>query len=321
VIEVRINDKGPYSFCIDTGMLTSGIDSSIKEYNYNAYNVMEINGMKIHGLKLHPCSVKTQQCYYLQDGVIGLDLFRLFTVELNYEKNKIVFYERGQNSSIKGTKLDLLDSKGHWFNIRAKINDKEGVFMVDTGAEVIINIALKFGDLINIKNLPPLFSERIGGPVASGNQDVYPIKKFQIDDEEFSDLMMSLEPKDWRKGADDGIIGYGIIRGFNWLFDFPGRQATIWKNSSYNINKSDLTYFYTGKMHYLKKELDEAEIKFSKSLEITPNLSLVAGALFQVLMDKKKHEEAIKVCEAFLKYHPNHIIFQIFLQQAKVKIR
>lgn len=259
-VKVSVNDKGPRSFLLDSGMSDHEIslrtahelglplgwfhratgygigegsteESSTKGVSLSTANAKVYSG-KAKVLNMAPLETDFKHSI---DGVLGGPLFEAYVVQIDYAKHEIRLFDP-RNYHIVG-KRDVIPIliRGHRPYIQASVVKTDGTsvtakLLVDTGADAPLSLNHPFSlrnGLLPVGTTDTVKSTGIGGT----SPDVYGhLSKLQIGESSFPNIpaFFSLATK----GQDasnkyDGTVGNYLLVHFLITFDYPHKQIIL----------------------------------------------------------------------------------------------
>ncbi len=168
VITARINDSSPLNLILDSGVGNTIITELLPgdKITLNYSNVKELlglgagthleayssdyNTLRIAKLKLEPKSVLvlkedifnlSKHTGYKINGLIGVDFFHDYIVEINYTQKRVRFYEKNSFKEPKGYDKIPLTIEGKKMFIQLSVIESDSIkkdvnMLIDTGAEL-----------------------------------------------------------------------------------------------------------------------------------------------------------------------------------------
>lgn len=170
-------------------------------------------------------------------GVIGYDLFGTFIVEINHSKSKLILHPRNSFKPPKGydeIPIDVIARKAFLpVDIVFENWDTETKkFQIKTGATHTV----LFNSDSNLFHLPARKLEiPLGmGPTGQVEGFVGRVRKLQIGNDEFEDVIASFTKTVIGSTKETGSIGMGILSRFDMLMDFSGSKMYVKKNRAFS---------------------------------------------------------------------------------------
>ncbi|MBL7113174.1 MAG: PDZ domain-containing protein [Bacteroidales bacterium] len=295
VIPIQINGSDTLRFILDTGLNTSIICelSTGKTLNLNYAREIQLQGLGvgeplsaihtfgndinisgIYGIN-QDYFVLMENIFHLSNklgtpihGILSFSVFNAFIVEINYTKEKIVFYDPAfyqykKNSRNYITLPMVIHETKPYIYMKIQLADGRIIpikVLLDTGASN--SLWVDQGSLPDF-SVPGHARQTYLGSGLSG--DVYGhvlrFDKVYIDHYELSDVIVSLPDSSSIENAigldqRNGSIGAEILRRFNVIIDYPNELITFVKNSdfldpfSYNMTGIELSAPYPGINYY-----------------------------------------------------------------------
>lgn len=178
------------------------------------------------------------------DAVLGASILLQFMVEIDYDNQNLVLYERGNGPDLEGwqeVKVDLMPFRIPVIEGTIKLNDgKEytGKYLVDTGAALTIMFN---SNLVREENLIERLGEHYSMVSTSlSNSDVdqvSTIPSYTVFGHTFENFDTRLSQATQGVNAFPGyhgILGYYVLNRFNMVFDYANSRMFLKPNSHYN---------------------------------------------------------------------------------------
>jgi hypothetical protein len=179
------------------------------------------------------------------DGLVGLDLFTRYVVEIDYAGNKIKLYDpQTYNYSGAGESVPLTLRDGHFF-VPAKIEMPgrpalDGRFLVDTGGGLVTAVlTTPFAQSHNLQapTQRTILDHSLAGLGGETRLLVSRATSFTLGKSLIREPIIYVSQD--RGGAlasseYDGLIGGEILRKFKVIFDYPRRRLILEPNVHYN---------------------------------------------------------------------------------------
>lgn len=255
-IQVMIDGKGPFDFIFDSGAAGIAINSRLlKELQLPFVGVQEARGvggadsaaiylideLAVGAVELDSLSAFGVDLGELDkvsgraiDGAIGYDLLSRYVVTVDYDNDRLIFYD--PNISLRdswGKRCDLiLDFRLPY--LRATVNDSiPGIFRLDTGSRSSLDFNSPF---VKAHALLDTAGQRyattrligLGGTLVN---IVSRLSSFEMCEARVDNLFVSFSTTEsglFAGRSTAGNIGGGILEGFTVTFDY-GREAVYFK--------------------------------------------------------------------------------------------
>lgn len=205
-------------------------------------------------------------------GIIGFDLFRDFVVDINYGKKSIRFidpkyYKPRRSKNTETLPLAIIDRKAY---IDGEVSfDEEtdvGVkLLVDTGSSDAVWLFQNLEKGINVptKHYVDYLGKGLNGNIFGKRTKVHSVKlgSFLLKDAKaaFPDMFSFSSIKD--HGDRNGTVGGEILRRFNIVFNYPGNEILLRKNSNFSapfkFNMSGLELQHNG-VRYIAERITDS---------------------------------------------------------------
>lgn len=269
VLQARVNNSPPLSFYLDSGATFPFIINANKTTSLglkvlgnvshgggagpNTYEASQTNGLTI-GLeqltfadqpaKVIDLRVVEEQFGRPVDGIVGIDLFLKYVVEINYAGNQLRLYDpKSYVYSGTGESVPLTLRDRHLF-VPAKIDiqargELGGQFLIDTGGCMMTTILT--APFAQKNNLPvptqkTILDESISGLGGKTSLLVGRASKFTIGSSVFaSPLIYISQDKGGALASSEfeGLIGTEILQRFKVIFDYSRRSLILERNRNF----------------------------------------------------------------------------------------
>ena len=284
VIRLKINEKGPYNFILDTGvglMLITDpkLVDSINVINkrtikisglgdgddFEAYITSAIN-VAIPGLTSYDvaAAILKKDHFGLSNyagmpihGLLGYEFFNNFAVKIDFGDSTITV-SKAKDARLfkKGNKIPLtIENRKPYLHAKVTFpngNKTDDKLILDLGA----GHPLSLDDIINKRGLPEKFiAANLGvgltGPISGF---LSRIKELQLGRFAIKDVITSFpvgDEKDEPMVKRDGNLGMGVLKRFNVIIDYPDSALYLKPGSNVNApfdhDMSGLEYYMDGK--------------------------------------------------------------------------
>ena len=232
----------------------------IQNNNQEVYVVLdkEMNFSPVLGFPVH--------------GIIGYDLFKDFVVDINYSSRYIKFIDPEYYKPKRGKKYETIPLWLHrnkaYVKGEVQLNDKPNVpvkLLVDTGSSDAVWLFEDDEKGLGVpeKNYEDDLGKGLNGQIFGRRTKV---KRLTIGSFVLSDAKAAFpDMESFRAlqnvGDRNGSIGGEVLRRFNIVFNYPGREVTLRKNANFNLpfqyNLSGLELQHNG-MRYIAERIANA---------------------------------------------------------------
>jgi Aspartyl protease len=204
--------------------------------------------IELPGVTLNPPSIVLTDFHWLEercglriDGMIGYDLFRRYTVKINFAKNLLELYKSDVEYAGKGDRVPLWEDAEHMLSIPAELSvdgepERQVKLVVDTG-DALVPIAFTREFVENYEFLKKLKrgpqQSRIEGLGGRTHLNLAQVKSLRIGGYVFRDLQVGLSEDQnggLAHGDYDGVLGAEILSKFNLIFDLAHKQLILESN-------------------------------------------------------------------------------------------
>ncbi len=204
-------------------------------------------------------------------GILGMDLFKTFTIEIDYQKQKLILH-RVEKFKIPSKNFKALDTEIHrnkpYLMAQAKINNDsitDVKLLMDTGAS--LSLMLHNNSLKDMRLPEKMVPGKIGNGLGGFIQGfVGRINQLTFDDYYFNGVITNFQEinEEGNKRVNfgrNGILGNEILSRFKVIFDFARSKVYLRPIKKYNkyfkYDKSGITVIASGKKldTYIVKDL------------------------------------------------------------------
>ncbi|MFD0795280.1 aspartyl protease family protein [Mucilaginibacter litoreus] len=284
IITLRINNKGPYNFILDTGVGVMIVTDHTITDSINIPNrrTIKLGGMgegdafeaivtqpldiQIPGLtsKGVPAAILKKDIFNLSGyvgmpvhGLIGYDFFSALAVKINFSDSLItVSRSKDLKAFRRSQKIPIsIEDKKPYLQTRITLADGTTVnnkFIIDLGAGhplSLENMIQKYG--LPEKYIPANLGVALNGPITGY---LSRIKSLQLGKYNLSNVITSFPDKDYVQRTysvpRDGNIGMGILKKFNLVFDYSNGLLYIKPNNTFKApfehDMSGIEYYLAG---------------------------------------------------------------------------
>lgn len=202
-------------------------------------------------------------------GILGMDLFKIFTIQIDYQKQKLIFY-RVESFKVPSKKFKALNTEIHrnkpYLTAQAKINNDTITnvkLLLDTGASLSLLLHNNSNKEIRLpeKMIPGKIGNGLGGFIEGF---VGRINQLAFDEYYFNSVITNFQEVNPAANkrinyGRNGIIGNEILSRFNVIFDFARAKVYLKPIKKYNkyfkYDKSGILLIASG------KKLDQFRVK------------------------------------------------------------
>ena len=287
IVRITFNEKIPLNFIFDTGaehtiltkkiysqILGLKIDRSINFVGSDLKMVMTAHVARNVHIKLGEAVAPTQDLLVLAEdyinldelvgkeihGILGVDLFRHFTLQIDNKRNKLIFHHPKEFKLPRGkwSEIPITIEKGKpYINVNGFYNNKklDLKLLIDTGASLSL--------LLHTNSHPDidLPKKYIAGNIGTGlggqlNGFIGRVDKLEFDRFYFNQMITNFQ--DLPSIADsiyifkrNGIFGNALLMRFQIIIDYQNSKAYFLPHKKYNrslgFDKSGLNLIASGK--------------------------------------------------------------------------
>ena len=270
VIRVKINDSSPLQLILDSGIrntiITELQEGDRMTLNYSDVkdlmglgggNHLEAYSSNFNTLKIGRLEMKTKTVLVLKDdvfnlsrhtgtkinGLIGVDFFQDYIVEVNYSSKRIIFYDRNSFFAPKGYENLPLEVEGQKMFVQLSVLETDTVkrtvkMLIDTGAELNAWFQTYKNESVHmpVKSIRGTIGQGLNGEIVGkigrlpvicfGNHCLQsPIVSFP-DSSCIADIIGNSDR--------DGTIGSQILSRFHYIIDYQNKQFYFRPNSNFS---------------------------------------------------------------------------------------
>ena len=250
VINATLNGRGPYRFLLDTGASHHVIKPELAQaLGLEARGDAEIDGggrenviaglVRVAEVRVGGFTLESQQflvapfpSLYPFDGFLGAELFRRFTVSIDFRQSTVTLFRPGAfRYRGAGVELPLKFHGGLIPQVKAEVDEKAGWFKLDTGYNG--SLAL-FGNFIERHGLLAKYGAEKSAPGGTtltgevGDSPVARIRRFRLGAVALDDVPASffLE-KGGSNSAFAGAVGTALLKRFHVVIDYTRRRLIL----------------------------------------------------------------------------------------------
>lgn len=285
VISVKINDSSPLNLILDSGIRNT-IITELQEGDAITLNYSDVKDLLGLGggthqnalvsnsntLKIGKIKLESKQVYVLQDsvfglsrhsgtkinGLIGVDFFRDYAIEINYSNKRITFYEPTLFDTPKGFTVLPISVEGQKLFVDLVASNADGShqtvkMLIDTGAELNAWFQTLTTQSVHIPQ------KWIEGTIGEGLNGIISGKFGQIPEICFGEHCIINPIVSFPDSASingiignskrDGTIGSQLLSRFNIIIDYQNKRFFFKPNEnfrkpfSYNVAGIELVQY------------------------------------------------------------------------------
>ena len=268
-LQAQVNSSRPLSFCLDSGasapffiaadqakllgLKVQSLALRAGGAGPNSYEVAETRGVRI---SLGDLTFKDQAAAVINlalideqlgrsvDGLVGLDFFLRYVVEIDYADHKLILYEPEKYTySGAGESVPLTLQDGH-FVVPAKIRVPgrpmfNGQFLVDTGGcmmTVVLTTPFARSNRLPARNQKTILDRSVSGLGGATKLLIIRASSFALGSSVIREPITYIsQDNDGALASSqyDGVIGSEILRKFKVIFDYARRRLILERNVHY----------------------------------------------------------------------------------------
>ncbi len=255
IIQAKINGRGPYKILFDTGSVNLlnadfakelGLSPGGNTLKFGAGGgTVDAQTTHVDTLQIGDLVVHDQTFYVISAppelgespvAAVGYELMRRLAVKIDYEHQRITFYDAPSFAYSGGGIKVLLRVVEKGFEVNANVDGVDGTFAVDTGNEFGFSLEsgfVKANDMI--KMLDARYHGYSGRGYAGPTPDAYyaRVKTLRIGDAEVHGVIAFLLTGESAPEEFAGNIGRSILQQFNITFDCMRGSLYLEKNANW----------------------------------------------------------------------------------------
>lgn len=270
VLQAQINNSSPMSFWLDSGATAAffintgkatALGLKLNEHvsasggaGPNTYDVFQTSGLTIRLNQLTftdqnaaviDMGVVEEQFGRSVDGLVGLDLFLKYVVEIDYAAKQLTLYDpQTYVYSGAGESVSLALRNGHFF-VPAEIDvpdrgELAGRFLVDTGGcmmTVVLTNPSAIRNNLPVRGQKTILDRSVAGLGGATQLLVGRAAHFKIGSSVFSSPLIYISQD--KAGAlassqYEGLIGTEILRRFKVIFDYARRRLILERTAHFD---------------------------------------------------------------------------------------
>lgn len=301
--------KDTLNFVFDTGASMCVLDSTIAAENKiepftenmatgasgsTDYKIASMEEFQVKGLKLSKLNTVLVNLSHLKhglsiDGIIGRDFLFNYATKIDYDKKELIFYN--EISEVKTIYKNKLTYNLDWgipqipIGIKLKSGEEfEGNVLMDSGAG--LNFMLN-SNITRDNNLLESFNPKIHTSSTSltGEDDEYEssLHSLSFNNEEHLDVPVHIPLSTAGVNATPGllgILGNGIMKRYNWVFDYKN-QTAYYESNTFKDEKFDYlcTDFFIKKedQKLFFKNVQKNSVEYKKGIEDGMEIKSING--------------------------------------------
>lgn len=256
IFEGKINGKGPYKMVFDTGsvnLLSSGmakelglsVEGDTQRFAAEGGNIdskithvhtLEIGSLIMHDQMFHVISTPPGDDDTPQIA-IGYELMRRLVVKIDYEHERLTFYNAA-TFKYSGSGIEVpMSVKGLLLEVNGSVDGVPATFVLDSGNEVAFSLD---GGFVKQNKLIERLGARYHGYAGRGYGGPMPeayyvrLKTLGLGGAEVHNLITNLSAGEPGPGDYAGNIGRSVLRQFNATFDCMRGKVYLEKNANWD---------------------------------------------------------------------------------------
>lgn len=256
-LQVRLNGRGPFLMLFDSGganvlfpdtVKALGLkpDASTSSGDPGDLGVVKVDTVDVGGMRIDQQVFATlalaEQMQRIEGvdnvaGLIGYELFRRFPTRIDYAQGRITFTDPAAFHYAGGGTAVPLQFRGQIPQVDGSIDGIDGVFDLDTGARSSLTLASPFATSNNLADKykaggTVIVGAGVGGPARAQLARAGTLKLGDVTVDKPVALLSTATEGAFADPTLAGNVGYGVLRRFNLVFDFPHQVAYFERNAN-----------------------------------------------------------------------------------------
>jgi hypothetical protein len=176
-------------------------------------------------------------------GLIGYELFKRFPTRIDYAQSKITFYDPAA-FEYKGTGVKVpIQFRDDVPQVDGSVDGIDGVFDIDTGSRAALTLTAPFSSTNKLADkysatAPTIVGAGVSGPARAQLARAGSLKFGGITVDKPVTLLSTATQGAFADPRLAGNIGYGILRQFNLVFDYPHQVIWFERNAGDTVPNS-----------------------------------------------------------------------------------
>ena len=262
VLHIKLNGRGPYAVLFDTGAVNfispeiaedlglevgeseQGIGIGKRTVNVGETEVdsLQVGNVVLHGLRFHVVPLPYVMEHGFSEtivGGLGYELLQRVALRIDFAHSKLSFWDaRSFRYQGRGKPIPFF-LLGHVPVVNGAVDGTAGEFEIDTGAEDSLSLNTPFvkQNSIVTKYSPRLYG--FAGEGIGGRESAYFVRvhEFELSGIPVYSIVTELSEDTagvTSESSVDGIVGIGVLKRFNIVFDYRDSKFFLERNSNYN---------------------------------------------------------------------------------------
>ena len=257
-VDVEINGQGPFHFLFDTGAVNVLTPDAAKRLALSVRNGVEVTGTgglqsggvaTVDAVTLHGVTLSKQTFYLLAlppgtsddapvDGLIGFEWLNRFPARLDYAGGTLTLFTGAYPPETETRPASRLLFRGRIPEVDGRIDGVDGRFTIDTGSAASLTLAAPFvaeHDLAaRYHAVTRVMSGRgIGGPVYALAARAEQLDFGGVTARRPVTFLSQQKSGTSARKDTAGNIGFGVLRQFTILFDYPRKRISFSPNADW----------------------------------------------------------------------------------------
>ncbi|MBS0320992.1 MAG: aspartyl protease family protein [Proteobacteria bacterium] len=252
-LDVKLNGKGPFLMMFDAGGSNVILPETLKALAVtppaaagDAAPAVTLDALDIGGVRIDkPAFVVAPLAEQLTRiegvdkvaGIVGYEVFRRMPVRIDYAKGVATLYDPA-TFRYTGTGAQLsLQFREQIPTVDGSLDGIDGVFAIDTGARTSLTLTRPFADNNNLAakyhaDGIAVIGAGVGGPLRAELARADTLKLGTATVTKPVTLLATATAGPLADPSLAGNVGYGVLRRFNLVFDYPHQMLWLEPNAS-----------------------------------------------------------------------------------------
>jgi len=262
VVHVKLNGRGPYALLFDSGavnfispQIAEELDLAVGESEEGSgigkrtvtVGETEVESVQIGEAVLHRQRFHVVPLPYVMEhgfpeaivGGVGYELLQRIALRIDFARRQLSMWD-GATFQYHG-RGDAVPFvlQGHVPIVNGSVDGLPGMFEIDTGAEDSLSLNTPF---VKQNDVMQKYSARLygfAGEGIGGRENAYFVRvhKFEVGSIPVHSIVTELSQDTAGATSEStiaGIVGIGVLKRFNIVFDYRDRKIYVEKNSNYD---------------------------------------------------------------------------------------
>jgi hypothetical protein len=255
-LPVRLNGKGPFLMLFDSGSANVLFPETVKALGLASEGapkdgdpadrgVVKIDSVDAGGVRIDHQVFATlalaDQFQRIEGvdhvaGLLGYELFKRFPTRIDYAQGRITFYDPA-SFKYAGTGVKVpIQFRNHIPQVDGSLDGIPGVFEIDTGARSSLTLTSPFATRNDLAAKyqaggTVIIGAGVGGAARAQLARAGTLKLGDVTVDKPVTLLSTATEGAFADPSFAGNVGYGVLRRFNLVFDFPNQAIWFERNA------------------------------------------------------------------------------------------